>query len=121
MANKYLNEVVKRAREVANGCPLMDGRDKIDAGDHVNEVFTIADAFKLTGDNGAYYCVVVDEIPNGFFLSGGALTSIIEQAEIVADAHGVSLSETVEGIQFKFGDKVKTKNNRDFRPVTVVN
>lgn len=121
MANKYLSEVVKRAREVSNGCPLMDGRDKIDAGDHENEVLTITDAFKMTGDNGAYYCVTVEEIPNGFFLSGGALTAIIEQAEIVAEAHGVALSETVDGIKFKFGEKVKTKNNRDFRPVTVVN
>ena len=120
MANKYLNEVIKRAMEVSNGCPLMDGRNKEDAEKHVDEVLTVSDEFKLTGDNGAYYCVTVDEIPDGFFLSGGALTSIIEQAEIVADAHGVSLSETVEGIKFKFGKKIKTKNNRDFRPVTVV-
>lgn len=120
MSNKYLAEVTKRAKEVANGCPLMDGRNKGEADAFIDVPLTITDAFKLTGDNGAYYCITVEENSDIFFLTGGALTAVVEQAEIVADANGVSLSETVAGLRFKFGAKVKTKNNRDFRPVTIL-
>lgn len=120
MANtNYLSALRNKAREMANGCPLMDGRSKGNADGHVNETLTVNDAYKLTGDNGDYYAFIVKEYDDVFFLSGGALTAIFDVANATAEKDGVPMKDVVNGLEFSFGEKRKTKNGRDFRPVHI--
>lgn len=120
MSNKYLETFRTQAKALANGCPLMDGRVKETPDAHVDERLTISDAFRLTGDNGNYYCVVVEEYPEVYFLSGGKLTEILDVANNTAERDGVPLKDVCSGLSFAFGAKTKTKSGRDFRPVRVL-
>lgn len=117
--NKFFESFRNRAKALANGCPLMDGRTKETPDAHINERLTIDDAFHINGDNGGYYVVTVREYNEIFFLSGGALTVILDGANEVANREGVPIKDVCGGLEFSFGEKTKTKNGRDFRPVHV--
>ncbi len=121
MASKYLDSFRKRAKEIANGCPLMDGREKGNADNYIDVVLTLEDAYRLKDSKGGfYYAVNVVEDKDVFFLSGGGLTNILDDAFEVANREGVTLKDVVNGLQFKFLGKVKTKSGNDFRPITVL-
>ena len=115
----YKTTFRNNAKAKANGCPLMDGRNKGNADDYVDERLTIEDAFKMNGDGGAYYVVTFKELDALFFMSGGKLTEILDEAYETAQTNGVSIADVAGGLEIAFGAKVKTKNGRDFRPVHV--
>ena len=117
--SKYLSNFRKTAQKMANGCPLMDGRNKANTDDYVNEALTLEDAYKLKGAKGDYYVVIVKEHDDVFFMSGGALTAILDSGDEIARTEGVPLNEVVGGLEFSFGEKIKTKNGNDFRPIKV--
>ena len=117
--SNYLNGLRNKAKELANGCPLMDGREKGNADKYVGKKLTVTDAFRMNGDNGNYYVFTVSEAPEMFFMSGGALTAIFDEAYAVSEREGVTLAEVCGGLEFSFGQKVKTRNGRDFRPVHI--
>ena len=122
---KTYNEAQERARKAAklatSGCPLMDGRDKANAEDFVGQELTIADVYPMTGeDGGNYFCVTVEEDNDIFFLSGGGLTKALDAiySEFGNDVDDFRAGCT--GLVFKFENMRKTKNKRDFRPVTIL-
>lgn len=116
VVNKYRNAAAK----AVNGCPLMDGREKADAGDYEGVELTIEDAYPMTGENGTFYCVTCEGMKSEYFFSGGALTNALSAIEAEAKADGVDLSEAVKGIVFEFQPMKKTSNGRKFRPVTIL-
>lgn len=91
-----------------NGCPLFEGRTKGEWDTLVNKSVKIEEYYKLTGDKGDYYAVTLEGDAEHFYLSGGAVTSLID--EFGADAKEVS---------FTVGAKTKTKNKNDYRPITI--
>lgn len=116
VVNKYRNAAAK----AVNGCPLMDGREKADAGDYEGVELTIEDAYPMTGENGTFYCVTCAGMKSEYFFSGGALTNALSAIEAEAKDDGVDLSEAVKGIVFEFQPMKKTSNGRKFRPVTIL-
>lgn len=122
--NKNLSEIQQRALQAAkvatSGCPLMEGRDKANIEDFTGEELTIADAYPMTGEDKRYYCVTVDEDENIFFLSGGGLTKALDAIYECFDEDLDNFREGVKGICFRFENKRKTKNGRNYRPITIL-
>ena len=126
MAKKTFSDLQEKARKAAlratSGCPLMEGREKADPDDYVDEELTISDAYPMKGDNGRYFCVTIESDETVFLLSGGGLTSALEE---IYTMEGINedvdtFREAVAGLTFKYGQKKKTKNGRTFRPITIV-
>lgn len=121
MSKETTKTLVNRAREIAraatSGCPLMDGRTKAEPDDFVGDNLTIEDAYPMTGKN-RYFCVTVKEDKEIFFLSGGGLTTALENIYTAFDENIEDFRAGVNGLVFKFDKKRKTKNGHDFRPVT---
>lgn len=99
-------EAIKKAKEILNGCPLMNGREKCDWTDIEGNVISIEEYFKIKD----YYCVTLKGIEDKYFLTGQALTELID-----------SVGEDVTILYIEVGEKVKTKNNNTYRTFTVMN
>lgn len=122
---KNLTDIQKKALAAAKaataGCPLMEGRDKAKVEDFVGQELTITDAYPLTGeDDNRYYCVTVKEDDTIFFLSGGGLTRALDAVYECVGGDLESFREGVAAIVFRFENMRKTKNKRDYRPVTIL-
>lgn len=96
----------KKAMAMLNGCPLMEGREKMDWASVEGEVLTLEGAYLMSG----FYCVIFTETPDSYFFTGKALTEVINE---------VGPDDAI-GLQFKVGKEIKTKNNQSFRPFTCV-
>lgn len=108
--NMTKEQILKAMKERHNGCPLFDGREKGSLDDLTDKEVTIEDFFKFTGDDGDYYAVTFKECPDVTFLSGGGLTSLLDE-----------FGEHSIGVKIRFLEKVKTKRgNHDYRPINVV-
>lgn len=126
MAKKSFTELQEKARKAAqratSGCPLMEGREKADAGDYEGEELEITDAYPMNGDNGRYFCVTVASEENSYFLSSGGLTSALDE---IFRMDGINedldtFREAVQGLCFQWEPKKKTRNGRTFRPITIL-
>lgn len=109
MANKNLTseqmEAIKKAKVLLNGCPLMEDREKADWDGLTGETIHIEDYFPIED----YYCVNIKEYPKNYFLTGKALTNLINE-----------LGEFVFILNIEVGEKVKTKNNNTYRAFKIV-
>lgn len=109
MANKNLSaeqlEAIKKAKALLNGCPLMEGREKADWDGLTGEVIHIEESFKMD----KYYCVTLKEYPENYFLTGKALTNLINE-----------IGEFTSTLNIEVGEKVKTKNNNTYRTFKIV-
>lgn len=103
---KELENAISQMKEDYNGCPLFEDREKGSLDDIVGIELTIDDLFPLND----YHCVVFEEIPDKFFLTGGALKDLCNNYK----------PEFVRGRRISVGEKVKTRNKRDFRPIKVL-
>lgn len=99
-------EAIKKAKEILNGCPLMNGREKCDWAEIEGSDIIIEEYFKIKD----YYCVTLKGIEDKYFLTGQALTDLIE-----------AVGENVSILVIEVGEKVKTKNNNTYRTFTVLN
>lgn len=89
---------------VTGGCPLIDGREKIDFDTIIGEVITV-EAFALTKTkDGEAYAMTFNEYANGYAWAGGWLKKMIEH-----------YGEEFIGTKLVVGEKVKTNSNKDFR------
>ena len=109
MANKNLSseqlEAIKKAKALLNGCPLMEGREKADWDVLTGETIHIEDYFPIEN----YYCVNLKEYPENYFLTGKALSNLINE-----------IGEYVLILNIEVGKKVKTKNNNTYRSFKIV-
>ena len=109
VSKNFLEELKKEF----NGCPLFEGREKGDIEMHVNKPCTIADYFKMKEASGSYYYAFIIEQDNEHtFLSGGAITKLIDACE----ENGF---EAI-GITFVPKEMIKTSSKRDYRPIEVL-
>lgn len=114
------NAWLTKAEEKTSGCPLFEGRDKGDLKDMEGEIVTLERAWPLTGDKGNYFAVWFKEVPELFYLTGSALTGILEDAQSFADDAGVSIDKIIEGTRIRICQERKTKNGNKFRPIEIV-
>lgn len=109
MANKNLSseqmEAIKKAKALLNGCPLMECREKADWDGLTGEIIHIEDYFPIEN----YYCVNLKEYPENYFLTGKALSNLINE-----------IGDYVLILNIEVGEKVKTKNNNTYRAFKIV-
>ena len=108
------------AAKAVNGCPLMDGRNKSNLADYEGVELTIEDAYKLTGDDGTYYCIICESMEDEYFFTSSQLTNAIAAAEKAAADDGEDLTAAVAGLTFVVDGLKKTSNGRKFRPVRIL-
>ena len=101
-------EVLAKMQERFNGCPLFIDREKGDLDELVDKKVHIESYYKLTGDNGDYYAIAFKGYDDKFFLSGGALTDIINE-----------FGDDAKLVEILIMEKIKTKSKREFRPIRV--
>ena len=117
---KRKNKYAAAAAKVTNGCPLMEGRNKASLGDYEGTELVIEDAFKMSGDDGEYYCIICEDMPDEYFFSSSKLSEAIAAAEAAAAADGEDLTAAVAGLTFVVDGLKKTQNGRKFRPVRIL-
>ena len=101
-------EVLTRMKERFNGCPLFIDREKGDLDELVGKKVAIESYYKLTGENGDYYALSFKGYEEKFYLSGGALTDLINE-----------FGDDAKEAEILIMEKVKTKNRREFRPIRI--
>lgn len=120
MAKKNANKYAAVAAKAIASCPLMEGRTKGSWDDLEGVELTMADAFKMTGDDGDYFCITVEDNDEEYFFTPSKLTESLAAVEQAAKNDEVELSEAVAGIVFVVDAPVRTKNGRKFRNVHIV-
>lgn len=104
--NKELAEVLGQMKDEFNGCPLFEGREKGALDDiegkelHIAEIFPIQD----------YHCVVFEELPDTYYLTGGALKDLCNNYP----------PKFVVGRCVLIQPLVDTKSRRKYRPIKVL-
>lgn len=101
-----LNSILQEMQKDFNGCPLFEGREKGSLADLENKELHIEDLYPLDD----YHCIVFEEIPDYYFLTGGALKELCNKYE----------PRFVIGRCIMVLPLVKTKSRRDFRPIRVL-
>lgn len=101
-----LEMVVAQMKEEFNGCPLFADRDKGELDELTGQQLHIEDLYPLND----YHCIVFEEIPKKFYLTGGGLKDLCNNYP----------PKFVVGRLIELQPKVKTKSRRDFRPVKVL-
>lgn len=101
-------EILAKMQERFNGCPLFIDREKGDLDELVGKKVVIESYYKLTGENGDYYALSFKGYEEKFYLSGGALTDLINE-----------FGDDAKEVEILIMEKVKTKNRREFRPIRV--
>lgn len=103
---KVMQDVLQQMKNDFNGCPLFEGREKGSLDDLTDKELHIEDIYPLED----YHCVVFEEIPDYYFLTGGALKDMCNKYEKLF----------VVGRCISIQPMVKTKGRRDFRPIRVL-
>lgn len=101
-------EVLAKMQERFNGCPLFIDRDKGDLDELIGTKVQIESYYKLTGENGDYYALAFKGHDDKFYLSGGAITELIND-----------FGEDAKDCQILIKEKVKTKGKREYRPINI--
>ncbi len=102
-------EIYAQMKEEFNGCPLFIDREKGNLDDLVGENLKIASFYELTGENGIYYAIAFEGHDDAFYLSGGALTSLISK-----------YGDAAKQVEIQVLEKVKTNSRRDYRPIRIL-
>lgn len=98
--------MLAKMKEQFNGCPLFVDREKGSLDDIVDKELTIEDIFQLND----YHAIVFEELPDNFYLTGGALKDLCNEYE----------PQFVIGRRIIIKPLVKTKKKREFRPIEIV-
>lgn len=99
-------KTLKQMQERFNGCPLFEGREKGSLDDLTGKQLTIEEVYPLAD----YHCIVFEETPDFFFLTGGALKDLCNEFP----------PEEVRGTRIELLPLVKTRSRRDFRPIKIL-
>lgn len=99
-------DMLAKMQEQFNGCPLFEGREKGSLDDLEGKEITIDQIYPLQD----YHCVVFKEMPENFYLTGGALKDLCNDYEPQFVINRVIIIQPM----------VKTKARRDFRPIKII-
>lgn len=104
--NKEMADALAQMQDEFNGCPLFEGREKGKLDDlegkeiHIEEIYPIQD----------YHCVIFEEVPDFYFLTGGALKDLCNNYP----------PKFVKGRCIIIQPLVDTKARRKYRPIKVL-
>ena len=101
-----LNNILQEMQKDFNGCPLFDEREKGSLNDLEGRELHIADLYPLDD----YHCIIFEEIPDYYFLTGGALKDLCNKYD----------PKFVIGRCIRIEPMIKTKSRRAFRPIKVL-
>lgn len=101
-----LQNAIEQMKNDYNGCPLFEDREKGSLDELTGMEITIEDLFPLND----YHCVVFEEVPDKFYLTGGALKDLCNNYP----------PEFVRGRVIVLQEMVKTKRKKEFRPIKVI-
>ena len=104
---KNLQDLRNKASEIQSQSELMEGREKGDMSQLLNQYVTVIDYDFADGDNGLYSILHFKEIKELFFFGGGVITDQLKKL----DEDGYKETIQKEGLPVKF-ESVKSKNNR---------
>lgn len=94
---------------LTGGCPLVDGKEKLNLDAMEGQVVTIKEYGECRTDKGDIYAVVFDEFQGAYIWAPSAVSKLID-----------NYGDEVIGTRLKIGAKTKTKGGRDFRPFDIV-
>lgn len=103
---KEMDAALQAMQDEFNGCPLFEGREKGKLDDLEGKQLHIEDLYPLSD----YHCVIFEEIPDYYYLTGGALKDLCNNYE----------PRFVRGRLIEIQPMVKTKARFDFRPIKVL-
>lgn len=103
---KEMNDILQQMKNDFNGCPLFEGREKGSLDDLTGKELHIEDLYPLED----YHCVIFEELPDFYFLTGGALKDLCNKYD----------PKFVRGRCIQLQPMVKTKGRRDFRPIRII-
>lgn len=101
-------DIINKMKEQFNGCPLFIDREKGDLDELVGKKVVIESYYKLTGENGDYYALAFKGFDDKFYLSGGALTELIN-----------GYGDEAKCVEILIKEKIKTKSKREYRPINI--
>lgn len=101
-----LQAAIEQMKADYNGCPLFEDREKGSLDELTGMELTIEDLFPLN----EYHCIVFTEVPDKFYLTGGALKDLCNNYP----------PEFVRGRVVILQEMVKTRRKKDFRPIKVI-
>lgn len=114
-----LSEATKKTlKTAANGSEIMASGTKVSTEDLIGKDLTIEDYDRIdtvnerTKEPEHFYAVRAAELPDNYFLSGSALTSLIDGAE--------NSGEDIRGEKIRHQEKVRTKSGNTFTPVMLL-
>ena len=99
------NEIIKKMREMFNGCPLFEGRERGNLDELTGKEISIMEFFKLWN----YHAVVFNEYPDKVYLSCSSLDKLITE-----------FADDCKNVKIKFLTPVKTADKHDYRPLNIV-
>lgn len=108
-------EILKKAKDNFNGCPLFENREKKPLDFLEEKDFQIDKYYYFSGENGGYYAFTIVSDKDHVFLSNKAITDFIgetleELREIEQDAL----------VTIKLCKEIKLKSGRTFRPIKIL-
>lgn len=104
--NEDLQKAIAEMQDEFNGCPLFESREKGSLDELTGNQLHIEDIYPIQD----YHCIIFEEIPDKYFLTGGALKDLCNNYQ----------PEFVVGRCIEMMPLVKTKSRRDFRPIKVL-
>lgn len=109
-------EILEQMKARHNGCPFFEEREKASLDELTGHIVTIQDFYRFTekkkeGEEKSYYAVLFLEDKEHVYLSGGGLTSIIDDYD-----------DEVIGLQVRLESPIKVKSDptHSYRPITVM-
>lgn len=99
------NEAIKKMKEMFNGCPLFEGREKGNLDELTEKEISIMEYYRLSN----YHAVVFNEYPERVYLSCSSLDKLI-----------TTFPEDCKAVKIKFSTPIKTADKHDYRPLTII-
>lgn len=94
---------------IMSGCPLIEGRNKLDFDSMVGEVLTVEDYAVAKTKDGDAFAIIFKEYPELYAWAGGFLQNCIN-----------NYGKDFIGTRIKVEKKIITNNGRTYRPFDIV-
>ena len=99
------NETIKKMKEIFNGCPLFEGREKGSLDELTGKKISIMEYYRLAN----YHAVVFNEYPDRVYLSCSSLDKFITE-----------FPEDCKNVNITFTTPIQTADRHTYRPLSIV-